>query len=431
MCSRRSESYDPGLREYTTADNRRALNRFHVGFLAARVGEWVYLVALNWLTLVQFESATAVGIVNACRLLPVVLVSVPSGVLADRYNCRKLLSWIYAGCALLSVLVGWTLHAKQELVVVSLAVFLRELVAGMEPPARNLLLGQLCPGELPRALAANASVLNVGRVVGPAVGGYLLSCSTIPCLFGLASVGIFACSVSTWLQKQHGPGEARKRKGAGDMREVFAYIAGNPRLKLLIGLMIAPMFLAFPYLSLMPLFGKELLRCGPEGVGTLISLTAVGSLVSSATIIGNSTRVLRGGFQVVTLILFSLSLLAGVLAPNFATAAVAMFLAGASSQAYRTVSRILAQMGVPTAMQGRVVSLILMDRALIPLGTLVLGWWAEMFGVLSSGLLMSAGPALVTVALVILKPAIWSLQPPDEDCPESLDTGRVLAPGPT
>jgi len=412
------------------AEGRQALNRFHTGFLAARIGEWLYIIALNWTVLVQFESATAVGIVNACRLLPVALVSVPSGVLADRHDSRLLLGIVNLATALMTVLVAFSFHTHQSLLVVALMVFGRELAAGMEPPARNVLLNEICPDELPRALASNASVLNVGRVVGPALAGYLLAHSHLWVVFGLAFLGLAACGLQTLMQVEKGA-LSRKTvsKGKAEMKEALRFVAGHPRLKLLIALMLAPMVLAFPYLSLLPMFGKELLACGPEAIGTLVSLTAVGSLVSSATIIGSSDRVLKGSFQVVTLLVFSASLLVVVLAPNFTVAAVAAFVAGASSQAYRTVSRILAQMGVPKHLQGRVVSLILMDRALIPVGTLLLGWWAEQFGLLSAGVLMSVGSGVITLALLAWRPAIWTLSPAD-GAEDLVQSGRVLAPGP-
>ncbi len=409
---------------------RLSLKRFHYGFLSARMAEWVYLVTLNWMVLVLFKSASAVGVVNACRLIPVVLVSVPSGILADRYSCRKLLSLIYLLAALFTFGVGWALVTKASLTVLCVMVFLRELVAGMEPPARNLFLSELCPQELPRALASNASVLNLGRVVGPSAAGYLLVHWNLPGIFALASVGTALCALSTFCQPETECSSKRATTSDTGMREALSYVAAHPRLKLLIALMVAPMILAFPYLSMLPMFAKELIKCGPEGVGTLVSLTAVGSLVSSATIIGNSQRVLKGSFQIVTLLLFSASLLVGFLAPNFAVAAVAMFVAGGASQAYRTVSRILAQMGVPKKFQGRVVSLILMDRALIPVGTLLLGWWAEHFSLLSSGVLMAAGTAAATLALLVWKPALWAMSPVSDDASGLVVAGKVLTPGP-
>ena len=350
--------------------------------------------------------------------------------LADRHDSRLLLGIVNLATALMTVLVAFSFHTHQSLLVVALMVFGRELAAGMEPPARNVLLNEICPDELPRALASNASVLNVGRVVGPALAGYLLAHSHLWVVFGLAFLGLAACGLQTLMQVEKGA-LSRKTvsKGKAEMKEALRFVAGHPRLKLLIALMLAPMVLAFPYLSLLPMFGKELLACGPEAIGTLVSLTAVGSLVSSATIIGSSDRVLKGSFQVVTLLVFSASLLVVVLAPNFTVAAVAAFVAGASSQAYRTVSRILAQMGVPKHLQGRVVSLILMDRALIPVGTLLLGWWAEQFGLLSAGVLMSVGSGVITLALLAWRPAIWTLSPAD-GAEDLVQSGRVLAPGP-
>lgn len=410
-------------------ESRRALQNFHLGFLAARIAEWTYLVTLNWIVLTRFESAFAVGVINACRMWPAVVVSMPSGVLADRYDCRKLLSIINILTGLCTVGVGAGLSWHASLPVLAALVAIRELVANMEPPARNTYLSDLCPDELPRALASNATVLNLGRVVGPLVAGALLIRTELETIFALSVLGMLWAGVATW---NNGVSTSRtiERTVDSSMSEALRYVWQTPQIRLLIALMVAPMLLAFPYISLLPLMAKELLNCGPEGVGTLMSLTAVGSLVSSATIIGTSQHVLKGRFQLATLFLFSLSLVAGAVSPNFHCAAIAMFFAGASSQAYRTVSRILVQTGVPRELHGRVVSLVLMDRALIPLGTIGLGWLAEQCGVFSAGLTMGLGTAAATCILVALQPQVLRLRPAHgSDTRPLVTSGRVLTPG--
>lgn len=386
------------------------LRRFQGGFLASRVGDWIYLVALNWAVLTMTESALMLGVINACRLVPALLMSLPSGVMADRYECRRLLGMLYGTVALFTALNGLLILAGAPLWVVALAVILRELANTCEPPIRNTLLGDLEPENLPRALALNASVMNLGRVIGPAVAGGLLAAFGLAPAFTAAALGLGLCGWLTWRLETPGqPGLPRVKSGGG-IGEAVAYLRGDRRLKLLIAMMVAPMLLAFPYVSMLPLFTKELLGLGPEGFGLLLSLSAVGSLVASTTIVGTSDRVLNGRFQVITLAVFSLSLVALVLAPHVAVAAVALFVAGAASQAYRTVSRILVQTGVPRELQGRIISIVLMDRGLMPLGALLIGWVATAFGTLAGGLLMGLGSGLATALLVLVCPDIMSLR---------------------
>lgn len=412
-----------------------SLQQYHLGLLAARIGEWSYLVALNWLVLAQTRSALMLGLVNACRLLPALFMCLISGSLSDRYDNRRLLVFYYSVIAFSTLLVGALVVNEAPIYWVAACVFLRELANTAEPTARNLLVVDLERGHQARALAANATVMNFGRVVGPLIGGWLLACRYPSFAFLLGAVGLAFCAHLT-SRLRTGAGPKREKPAAhGGYGEALRYLRGSRRLQLLILLMVGPMLLAFPYISMLPLYTESLLSLGSQGLGTLLSMSAIGSLAASATIFGHSESVLKGTFQVGSLLLFSASLTAAVLAPNLMTASLAIFLAGASSQAYRTTSRILVQSGVPRALHGRIVGIVLMDRGLIPLGTLFLSAWATWFGTLSSALVMGLGSGMVTLALLAFLPEILKLGPvkPGKDevaLDPALEARTILPPGP-
>lgn len=406
-----------------------ALQRYHLGFLAARIGEWNYLVALNWSVLVQTQSALMLGLINACRLLPALFMCLVSGSLSDRYDSRRLLVFYYWVVSFSTLMVGALVVNQAPLAWVALFVFLRELANTAEPTGRNLLVTELLPRQPARALAANATVLNAGRVVGPLIAGGLLARGGFAPAFLLGSLGLALCAMVTARLPLEPTLRPNIDGGHGGYGEALRFIRANRRLKLLILLMIAPMLLAFPYISMLPLYTDKLLGLGAQALGVLLSMSAIGSLVASATIYGNSERVLRGTFQVGSLLLFSASLTVAVVAPNLAIASLAVLVAGASSQAYRTTSRILAQSGVPRALHGRIVSIILMDRGLIPLGALILGAWANWFGPLASALLMGVGSGLATLALLALCPDILKLGPVGALEP-AVEARTILPPGP-
>ncbi len=399
------------------------------------MGEWLYFVALNWAVLVRTDSALALGLINACRLVPAFITSLPSGVLADRFDRRLLLSVIYGSMAVLTGLTGALVYYQAPIWTIGLAVFLRELSNTAEPPVRNAFLGDMERRDLPRALAINAAVLNFGRVIGPSLAGFILVQWDTRLAFELASLGIAIGALAT-VTLRGIEAQSERDKGAGvGMTEALTYIRANRRVKLLIWLMICPMILAFPYITMLPIFAKDLMQLDADGLGHLLSLTALGSLVASATIIGNSKRTLSGAFQIGSLLLFSMSLVALVMAPNFAMAALAVFMAGASSQAYRTVSRILVQSGVPKALHGRIISIVLMDRGLIPVGTVLLSWCAQEFGALPAGLVMGIGSGLCTLLLVVAYPEILRLEPVSADrksypLEKLMEPRNILPPGP-
>jgi MFS transporter, DHA1 family, staphyloferrin A biosynthesis exporter len=423
------------VRSHASRTESPAFRQFHLGFFACRVGEWHYLLALNWAILVRTESALALGVINACRLIPAFISSLPSGVLADRFDRRRLLSIIYGSLAILTGITGFLVYSQAPLWTIGLAVFLRELSNTAEPPIRNAFLSDMERRDLPRALAINAAVLNFGRVIGPTLAGFILVQWNVGMAFVIGTLGLALGALATVTIQGIEPHCKEKMREKAGMSEALTYIRADRRIKLLVLLMIGPMLLAFPYITMLPVFAKDLMKLDADGLGHLLSLTALGSLFASTTIIGNSKGTLSGLFQVSSLLLFSLSLVAVVLAPNFALAAVAVFLAGASSQAYRTVSRILVQSGVPKELHGRIISIILMDRGLIPLGTVVISWCAQEFGPLSAGLGMGIGSALSTLVIVLFYPEILRLEPlaPDRKAysiDKLMEARNILPPGP-
>jgi len=316
-----------------------------------------------------------------------------------------------------------------------MAVFFRELSNTAEPPIRSAFLGDMERRDLAKALAVNAAVLNLGRVIGPSLAGFILVQGNAGLAFGVATFGLALGALATATVQGIEPhcNEAAQQKAG--MAEALAYIHKDRRIKLLILLMIGPMVFAFPYVAMLPIFAKDLIKLDADGLGHLLSLTALGSLLASSTIIGDSKRTLSGVFQVLALLLFSASLVALALAPDFFVAGLAVFVAGGASQAYRTVSRILVQSGVPKVLHGRIVSIILMDRGLIPLGTVALSWCAQEFGPKFAGLAMGLGSGVLTLVLVAIYPEILRTEPlPSNRGTTSLDRliepRHILPPGP-
>lgn len=410
-----------------------AFRQFHLGFLAYRIGEWHFIVALNWAVLIRTESAIALGVVNACRLIPALLMSLPSGFLADRFQRQRLLFVVYGGMAIATGLVGLLVTHDAPLPLIAVAVFLRELGTTTEPPIRNAFLSDLERRNLARALAVNAMVVNYGRLLGPGMAGFLMVQIGTWAAFAVATLGLAVCALLTGFLRGVSELPRTSQPSTSELKEALDYLRSNRRLRLLFLLMIGPMLLAFPYLPMLPLFARGVLGVEADGLGGLLSLTAAGSMLASMVVVGESRRTLNGIFQIGTLLGFSVSLIALVYSPNYLLAGVSVFLAGACSQAYRTVSRILMQSGVPRNLHGRVVSIALMDRGLIPVGTLLVGWWSQKFGTHSAGLLMGFGSAGVTILLVLMFPEVLKVGPkPERGIPlEQLASPKnVLPPGP-
>ncbi|MBO9540141.1 MFS transporter [bacterium] len=407
-------SASPTLSPTSTAD-ARGYHAFMAGSLVGRIGDWLDLVALNWATLQLTDSALHLALINVCRLAPVFALSVPAGVLADRYDRRRLLMLIQVLSAALTVLLGLMIHQHAAFWAFALVVTVRACLSAMDAPVRNALLPNLAPSDRQaQAVALNAAQMNLARVIGPAIAGAVLAVAPALWLFALnAASSLVALASLAFVPAT--PQTARTTKSKGAMAEALAFVRAQPTVQSLLILAIAPMVFGFPYTAMLPLFVRDLTGLGPTAFGGLLTVSAVGSLVGSGRLAFLRDQQAAGKWLIVSLLGFGLSLGLFMVSKGWVPAAIAMFLVGLTSQTYRTTSRIALQAAIPDALRGRILSIALMDRGFIPLGTLLVGAIATQFGTGWAGATMALGSLAVTGGLVVLRPEIWRLAPVPSD----------------
>lgn len=385
-------------------------------------------MALNWTVLLKTESAWLLALVNAYRLAPALFLSVPAGMLADRFDRRNLLRFLYLAVCLLTVGVGWALLTDQAFWLVALLVVARACLMTMDPPIRNAFMADLVQGQsFSRAVAWNASTMNLGRTVGPLLAGVLLAQAPPAWSFALAALAIAAVPV---VLVKTGPIEAGppvrksgKKRPKAPISEAVRYLRDDAQARYLMLLAVPAMLFGFPYVSMLPLITKDLLGLGSEGFGTLLAVSALGSLAATTWLGSRPDSLCHGRFLVASLFAFSGSLVLLVIAPHYLVAAALLFLVGFSAQYYRTSSRMLLQSNVPGPLQGRVVSLALLDRGLIPLGALLVGGLATLLGPLAGSLSMGLGCGICTLLMVGALPRLLRLSLPEEPTTENPPAG--------
>ena len=388
----------------------RSFGTFAAGYLVSQTGEWMTLVALNWAVYELTGSALYLGLINACRMVPAFLLSVPAGVLADRIDRRKLLILLHAGIVPLTVCVGYLLAAGSPFWLLAVVVTLRSVLVAGVIPVRNSLIPNLVPeSRVASAVAVESGVRNLSRIVGPAIAGTLLAVMEVPGVFWISGCSIAAVLLSLLVVRPEPKRDAVSNNIKADIHEAAVYVKNSPSIQSLFILSVAPMMFAFPYTAMMPLFAEELLQLGPEGLGILLSAAAAGALVGSAWLtLGKETKDERK--RLVCSILGSgLFLLLFVVAETLVAAAIVMFLVGLASSTYRTMGRVALQTRVPDRLRGRILSIALMDRGLMPLGAILIGAVAEYVGALWAGVFMGSGCIVVTLAVLAARRQIWNL----------------------
>jgi MFS family permease len=382
---------------------------FLLGNLISWVGDWMDLAALNWAVLERTGSAIDLGLINACRLAPVFLLSLPAGVLADRVDRRRLLIGLQSGTMALTFLVGLLLATRAPFPIFALAVAARAGLAAMVLPIRNALLPALVPSvALPGAVAGQAAAMNLARIIGPALAAGLLLVARVETVFWINGAS-FAAVLGTLIAVDVGGGAVRREANGpkSGVREAIAYIRGDGAIRSLLTLAIVPMVFGFPYTTLIPLFARDLLHVGPSGFGALLSASAAGALIGSGWLTppGRAPRSLRS--LVGSTIAFGLGLLLFTASRTLLAAAGAMFFVGLAGQVYRTSSRILLQDRVPDHLRGRILSIALMDRGFIPLGAIVLGAVGDLGGAAWAGVVMGGGCVAAPLAVLAARRQAW------------------------
>ena len=388
----------------------RSFTIFEAGNVVSQSGEWMTWVALNWAVLEFTGSALYLGLINACRLVPAFLLSVPAGVLADRSDRRKLLILLQAGIMPLTFCVGYLLAAESPFWLLALVVTLRSSLMAAVIPVRNALIPNLVPdSQVASAVAVDTGVRNLSRIVGPAMAGVLLAVMGVADVFWISGCSIVAVLISLFVVHPESKRDAVSSNVKADIQEAVVYVRNSPTVQSLLILAVAPLVFAFPYTAMMPLFAEDLLQLGPEGLGILLSVAAAGALVGSAWLSLGSETEDAGKWLVCSIIGFGLFLLVFMFAQTLLTAAVVMFLVGLASATYRTMSRVTLQTRVPDRLRGRILSIALMDRGLMPLGAILIGAVAEWAGTLWAGVVMGGGCIAVTLLVLATRRQIWSL----------------------
>lgn len=355
-----------------------ALARFNLGFLSARIGEWLFTVAVNWVIFVETQSPLLLGVINACRLLPNLFFSVPAGELADRRDRRTLNLHNTLWNTLLTIAVGVSLCLKLPFWLSALLVTARAITTATEASYRNAYMCGIFEGDrLKQAVAQNASLMNLGRIIGPIMGGALLSRSGALVTFLWA--GLFTVVHAVFLQtlpKDESQITGKPRPVDCSRPSFRQTLRDNPDLGRLLLISVPVMFFGFPFTGMLPLITESMLGLGSEAFGTLLAISAAGALVASSRLAfspENSSWEATRNYA----LLFGLSLLALVGARGFLSGAVILFIVGYLGQAYRSCSRMRFQEVVPKEVAGKMMGVALMDRGVIPIGGLLVGAVAE------------------------------------------------------
>ena len=388
-----------------------------VGSLFTNTGDWMDQVALNWLVWSLTHDPVALGLLNACRALPILGFTLFGGALADRVERRRLLQSTQAtGMVLAFVLAALVQIGVVQIWQVFLIGTLRGVLLSFNQPTRQALISELVPREdLMNAIALNSATMNMTRIAGGALGGLLIGLVGVAgCFFlnGLSFVAvIWALALMHIPSRPHPEGTRRHRQNIlRAVIEGLRYIRSQPALAGLVLAGLVPMVFGMPYLSLLPIFADQVLQISNEGYGLMVSLTGIGALVGALTVASTPRSRRRGRLMLGVMAGFGLMLILFALSGWVPLSLLLLLGVGCGSTSYMTINNTLLQTYSSEEMRGRVLSVFFLNRGLVPLGTMLAGFAAGTIGAPATVASMGAVVVILALAIALRVPRLRDLE---------------------
>jgi predicted MFS family arabinose efflux permease len=390
---------------------RRVFKAFHyrdfrlmfIGACVSSIGTWMQILAQAWLVLEITKSPFYLGLDAFLSGIPVFLLSIIGGVVADRVERRRVLLFSQyvqmTSAAILTVLLFF--HAVRIWHILCLS-FISGTAQSFGGPAYSALIPTLVKKEdMPNAIALNSIQFNLARIIGPAIGGLVFDRMGAKWCFGLNALSFLAPVISlTILTTRYLP-EKTKESVWSSMKQGFRFIRHQGAIEALILLAFLMTALGFPMMTFLPWFAKTVFSGGPWTYSLFLCSSGIGAVVGSLGVawLGNAEH--KGRILLASLVWLGAGIAIFALSKSVALSCAVLFLTGIGMMAVFTNVNSLVQLITPNEMRGRVMSIYNSAfRGGMPMGNLLTGWFVPMFT--APVVLAVNGLLLVILALYFL-----------------------------
>ncbi|MBI4215845.1 MAG: MFS transporter [Chloroflexi bacterium] len=399
------------LKAFSSLRNRN-YRYLWLGQVAASSGMWMEQVSRAWLIWEMTKDPLMLGLVQLFRAGPMLVFGLVAGVAADRFDKRFIL--------ICSKTVTSSMHFVLAVLIVTgqvqvWQVFATAFITGtsmaFDQPARQSLIPVLVGRDnLMNAISLNSIAMNTSRIFGPSLAGVLIALMGIGGTYffqgGIYSLALLATFL---LVIPPGDGQPRGSTPYGEFKEGLAYVWQERLILVLLMVALIPIILAMPYTSLMPVFADQVLGVGPQGLGLLLSAPGIGSLVGAGVIATLGDFKGKGKVLLAGLAVFGISLLAFSLSTSMLLSLAVLTGVGIAFTIFQAVNNTVILTSTPPPLHGRVMSIYMMDRGLMPLGSAMMGFAARYLGAPLTLSLAASLCLFLVAAVAIFSPRMRNL----------------------
>jgi len=306
------------------------------------------------------RKGLALGIVGLVKVVPIVVFSMVSGVVADAWNRRRLMLFTQVGAALTACGLAFVaFRGIHDVWPIYALAALGAAVGAFDMPARQALVPTLVPREhLPNAITLNTIMFQTASVVGPSLGGILIAASGVGWVY-VANAVSFAFVVVALVMMRGVPARVPRDDGTNDdvslrsAAEGLRFVFRSPLIR---STMLLDFFATFfsSATALLPIFAQDILKVGADGYGWLYAAPAAGALVTSALMVPLTDRIRRRGPTLLWAVCgYGLATVVFGLSRSFWLTFLCLALTGATDTVSMVIRNIVRQLETPDRLRGR------------------------------------------------------------------------------
>ena len=351
---------------------------FFWGQLISRIGMWTQRTAVVWVVYTMTHSTLMIGLTYFAEQFPSFLLSIPGGIVADRYNRYKVLMATQVASAIQAIALTILVFMEHMVVwqILALSVFLG-MVNAFDVPARQPLVHDIIddPADLPNAIALNSTLNNLSRLIGPALAGIMLAKFGADICFLLNALSFAAVIFCLILMKlpPHKP-LAVKKKVMTDLVEGFNYIRKTREIRRVILLLTCICLLVLPYNTLLPVYARVIFQGDSITFGYLNSAIGLGAVTGAFTLASLKSGTNFKKLLLADTVLLGISLVLFSYTTSLPLSLLIAVVCGFGTMAFVPVCNTLLQLESEAHMRGRVISYFAMAAfGMLPLGSMITG----------------------------------------------------------
>jgi MFS family permease len=378
----------------------RNYSLYFMGQSVSLIGTWMQKTAVSWVVYTLTHSTFMLGLTLFASQFPSFLFSLIGGVVSDRYDRYKVLlatqvaSMIQA--ILLAVLILFNHYQVWEILALSVML---GIINAFDVPARQSLVYEMVKtkSDLPNALALNSSMVNLSRLIGPAIAGLVLEgLGDGACFIGnavsfIAVIGsLLMMRLPKYVTKPH------PKNGFGELREGFSYIKRTPSILFILVMLALISLLVLPFSTLIPYYARDVFKGTATTFGIIDSFIGLGAFSGAIFLASQKPGADLKKILFINTLIFGAGLVLFSHEHSYPLALLFVTIAGFGMMSQITVSNTLIQTTVDPAMRGRVISFYAMAFfGMQPIGGLLVGALSKWIGTTNTLLIEGIGALLI------------------------------------